>query len=62
MEPAEGDADEGDVLRLRGGAPSNSNQNAASDLATRTKLPLLFMPLKLIAPLPRMQPHLLNLL
>lgn len=30
MDPTEGDADEGDVLRLRGGAPSTPNQTAAS--------------------------------
>lgn len=39
MEPAEGVADEGDVLRLRGGAPSNSNQNAASGAGNSNQTP-----------------------
>jgi hypothetical protein len=39
MEPAKGDADEDDVLRLRGGAPSNSNQNAASGAGNSNQAP-----------------------
>ena len=44
MEPAEGDADEDDVLRLRGGAPSHSNQSAASGASSNQAPPPLHAP------------------